>query len=169
MQDAKRIAIIGISGSGKSVLSRTLHKKTGLPLFHMDQLFWRGSWEAIPEEEYLSRHKEIIAGEKWLIEGYIEGKMANRLRRADLILYLDYPGSLCVWRVIQRWMMHRKESRPELPKEALEKLDYRFLWIVFRRFERPGIENAIVAAGNPSALRFRSPRQLKDFLTAQNI
>lgn len=47
-----RIAIIGISASGKSVFARELAGKTGLPLIHMDQLFWTGNWQEIPEAGY---------------------------------------------------------------------------------------------------------------------
>ena len=58
--DAKRIAIIGVNASGKSVFARQLAERTGLPLFHMDNLFWKGSWEAVPEEGYLAEEKKLV-------------------------------------------------------------------------------------------------------------
>ena len=36
----KRIIVIGCPGSGKSTLSRKLHKITGIPLFHLDMMYW---------------------------------------------------------------------------------------------------------------------------------
>lgn len=89
---ANRISIIGISGSGKSVFSRELAKKTGLPLFHMDQLFWKGYWQEVPESEYLVEHAKLVSKDSWIIEGYIDGKMADRLNRSDTVIFLDYPG-----------------------------------------------------------------------------
>lgn len=122
----KRISIIGISGSGKSVFSRIVAEKTKLPLFHMDQLFWKGNWEEIPEQEYLAEHQKLIQKDRWIIEGYIDEKMSDRLKRSDVVIFLDYPGWFCAWRVLKRWFVHRKQSRPELPREAVERLKTRF-------------------------------------------
>ncbi|MEK7099285.1 MAG: hypothetical protein AAB916_02115 [Patescibacteria group bacterium] len=134
----------------------------------MDQLFWRGNWEAIPEEEYVIQHEDILARENtWIIEGYVDEKMARRLTAADVILYLDYSGVRCFFRVLKRWLRHRYESRPELPNEALERFDRKFLWIVFNRLERPAIEKALARAGNPKAIRSSSPRELKSFLEGE--
>ena len=116
-----RISVIGISGSGKSIFSRKLAECLQLPLFHMDQLFWKGNWEAIPEAEYLVKHAELIQRPQWIIEGYVDEKMSDRLKAADLVLYLDYSGARSAWHVLRRWFMHRKESRPELPSEARER------------------------------------------------
>ncbi len=164
-----RIAIIGISASGKSVLAREIASKTGLPLVHMDQLFWKGNWEAVPEAEYLKKHQEIIQQDKWIIEGYVEENMADRLKRADQIIYLDYSGPVSALRLVLRWLKHRKQARPELPKEALEEWKHETFWKVLRRKERIRIENALEAAGRPPVIRIKSPRELKIFLKNYKI
>jgi adenylate kinase family enzyme len=156
-----KIAIIGISGSGKSTLSRKIAKLTNLSLFHMDELFWRGNWEAVPEKMYLQKHREIIERDDWIIEGYVDSAMSERLQRADQIIYFDYSGFLCAWRLVKRWLKHRKESRPELPKEALEKLQGSFLWTVFRRKERLQIEKALKGIDDSRVVRVKSPIGLK--------
>jgi adenylate kinase family enzyme len=138
-----KIAVIGISGSGKSTFSRKLAEQTGLPLFHMDQLFWKGNWEEVPESEYLIAHHQLVQRDQWIIEGYIDSKMSERLKSADLVIFLDYPGWLCAWWVLKRWFNHRKESRPELPKEALEQLKGEFMWRVFKRHERIPVMEAL--------------------------
>ncbi len=161
----RRIALIGISASGKSTVSRVIESKTKLPLFHMDQLFWKGNWEAVPEEEYLEKHTSIIAQERWIIEGYVDEKMSERLGRADIVLYLDYSGIRCAFQLVKRWLTHRKESRPELAQEALEKLSVSFLWLVFTRGERPRIEGALGEVIPKNLYRFTTPRDLKDFVS----
>ena len=120
----------------------------------------------MPEAVYLAKHASLIAGAEWIIEGFVEEAMAERLRMADLVLYLDYSGMRCTWQVLRRWLAHRKTSRPELPSEAVDWIDARFLWLVFTRGERRHIESAITAT-NPARLeRFRSPRALERFLAS---
>jgi adenylate kinase family enzyme len=45
----KRIAIIGCGGSGKTVLATQLGAKLGLPVPHLDRLFWRAGWQQMPK------------------------------------------------------------------------------------------------------------------------
>ena len=65
----KRIMIIGCGGSGKSTLARQLGDKTGLPVVHLDQLFWRPGWVHISREEFNAAHREAVMGERWIIDG----------------------------------------------------------------------------------------------------
>jgi adenylate kinase family enzyme len=109
-------------------------------------------------------HEEVIRQERWIIEGYIDEKMTDRVRVADLVLYLDYSGLRCAWRVFKRWFSHRKESRPELPREALEELGTKFLWMVLNRKERKDIENSLRHVNRSKIVRFTSPHQLERFM-----
>ena len=36
----KKIIILGCCGSGKSVFAKKLNEKTGLPLYHLDNIYW---------------------------------------------------------------------------------------------------------------------------------
>jgi hypothetical protein len=49
----KKIVVIGSGGSGKSMFSQELGEITGLPVIHLDKLFWRPNWTRTPEEEWL--------------------------------------------------------------------------------------------------------------------
>ena len=51
----ERILIIGCPGSGKSTLARALKEKLGLPLIHLDQLWWQPGWEHVSREEFDAR------------------------------------------------------------------------------------------------------------------
>lgn len=130
----------------------------------MDSLFWRGAWEPVPEPEYLEHHARLVAEPAWIIEGYVDEAMASRLHLANQVIYLDYPGPLCAWRVLRRWLAHRRRSRPELPQAARERLSLRFLLIVLRRAERPAVEAALQGVDPAKVLRATSPRQLETVL-----
>jgi adenylate kinase family enzyme len=162
--DHRRIAIVGISGAGKSTLGRRLAAATGLPAVYMDRVFWTGNWQPVPEAAYLAEHAVLIQAEEWIIEGFVEPSMAERLRLADLVLYLDYSGVRCGWRVLRRWLFHRKVSRPELPSEALDWIDAKFLWLIVTRGERRHIEAALAVAKPTRLETFSSPRALERFL-----
>ena len=124
----------------------------------MDSLFWRGAWEPVPEAEYLQRHERLVAEPAWIIEGYVDEAMSTRLHRADRVIYLDYPGPLCAWRVLRRWLAHRRRSRPELPAAAHERLSLSFLLTVLGRAERPAIEAALRGVDPAKVLRVTTPR-----------
>ena len=51
--DRKKIIIIGCPGSGKSTFARRLHDVTGLPIYHLDNLFWKA------DRTHISRDDEL--------------------------------------------------------------------------------------------------------------
>ena len=57
--EAKRILILGCGGAGKSTLARRLGAATGLPVVHLDGLYWQPGWlkTELPDkwEYYLDR------------------------------------------------------------------------------------------------------------------
>ncbi len=161
-----RIAVVGIGGSGKSTFARVLAERITLPLFHMDKLFWRGNWEEVPASEYLPAHQELVEKEKWIIEGFVDESMRSRTECADLVIYLDFSGIRCLYRVLKRFFQYRKKSRPELHEDALEEVSFNFWWTVLTRGERPGIEVALANVKPEKVIRLRSPKEVSLFLSA---
>ena len=48
----RRVIVTGLAGSGKSTFSISLAAKTGLPVIHLDLLFWKPGWVAPSETEW---------------------------------------------------------------------------------------------------------------------
>lgn len=51
MTKYRRICILGNSGAGKSTLAAALGDVSGLPVVHLDRIFWKPGWIEAPEAE----------------------------------------------------------------------------------------------------------------------
>ena len=56
----KRVAVFGNAGGGKSTLARHLAEITRLPLHVLDKLQFKPGGDAVPREEYLKAHAELL-------------------------------------------------------------------------------------------------------------
>jgi adenylate kinase family enzyme len=135
----QRILVIGIPGAGKSTFSRALGARTGLPLIHLDQEFWRPGWVETPRAEWRPRVVELAWRERWIMEGNYAGTFDLRLPRADTLLWFDYPTAKCVGRVLRRIASSYGTVRADMGAGCPERLDWEFLRYVarFNRVERP--------------------------------
>src|SRR5690242_2247702 len=66
----KRVAVFGNAGGGKSTLARRLADLTGLPLFVVDMMQFKAGGKAVPHDEYLKAHAELLRRDEWIIDGY---------------------------------------------------------------------------------------------------
>jgi adenylate kinase family enzyme len=58
----ERVVILGCAGTGKSTLARRLGAKTGLPVVHLDALFWEPGWQESDPAVFRQRVTEALAG-----------------------------------------------------------------------------------------------------------
>ena len=128
----KRILLIGCPGSGKSTLAKKLGQKTGLPVIHLDTIYWLPHWERRPTEEFESILKEELEKETWIIDGNYNRTLDLRISYCDLIIYLDIPRRVCLWSVIKRRIQYANKTREDMQKECNEVIDYSFISYVYR-------------------------------------
>lgn len=136
----RRIMIIGGSGSGKSTLARQLGAITGLPVVHIDPMYWAPGWVQRPDQETAAMIAEAAARPEWIFEGNHSRSMTQRAARADLIIFLDMPRLMRVRRVIWRSLRHWGRSRPDMGAGCPERIDLDFVfgWVwTFDRTHRP--------------------------------
>ncbi|AUG78265.1 hypothetical protein CFP65_3472 [Kitasatospora sp. MMS16-BH015] len=102
-----RVAVIGSPGSGKSTFCHAL-AGAGLPLYHLDDLYWGPGWRRTPEEEWRRKVAGLAAGEQWIVDGNHLATIPERLARAEIAVLLDPPALLCAWRVLRRSLRLRR-------------------------------------------------------------
>lgn len=168
--DYRRIIIIGSGGAGKSTLARQLGSITGTPVIHLDAIYWRPGWQPVGEEEFDARLSAELKKERWIIDGNFGRTLAQRARRSDLVIYLDYSSVVCLCGVIGRRIKYRGRTREDMTEGCEEKLDWEFLkWVVsFKKTKKPEIlatlEQEQEAGARFELVIFRNRRQAKRWL-----
>jgi adenylate kinase family enzyme len=134
----RRVVILGCSGAGKSTFANALGQRTGLPVIHLDALFWQPGWKE-PEPG-------AIAGDAWITDGnYVSRTYDLRLPRADMVIFVHQPRWLCIFRILWRWLSNFGGARPDLAPGCPENFDWPFfLWTW--RFERQSQPRIIAEA-----------------------
>jgi adenylate kinase family enzyme len=84
----QRVAIVGTPGAGKSTLAREVGARAGLPVIHLDEHHFLPGWQRRPDEEWERISDELLAGERWVMDGAFA--MEKAAERADTIVFLDF-------------------------------------------------------------------------------
>jgi len=160
-----RVLVLGNGGSGKSQLARELSRRTGLPIVHLDPLFWRPGWKAGPRDEFRRELEEVVARDRWIIDGNFTNAGDSRFERADTAIFLDLPRHICMTRAVRRFLRDRRKRRPDLPEGCPEALDRDFLkWMWnFDRDDRPQILGRL-RRSEANVVHLRSPAEVERYL-----
>lgn len=131
-----KVIVIGCPGSGKSTFSRALGEQTGLPLFHLDNLYWKADKTTLPKPLFRQALEEILKQERWIIDGNYGSTLEMRMQACDTVFFLDYPTAVCLQGVSSRKGKHRSDM-PWIEQAGEE--DGEFLAFIkdYRRVSRP--------------------------------
>ncbi len=131
---ASRIMIVGGPGSGKSWLAGELHRISGLPVWHMDQIHWLPGWVERDRQEKDLLTRRVHARPDWIFEGGHSRTYRERAARADVLIWLDLPFWLRARRVLARSWRHAGRVRPDMAEGCPEEWGrqttqfLRFMW-----------------------------------------
>jgi len=129
----KRVIVIGSPGSGKSTLARKLHEKTGLPLYPLDNVWWKQDRTHVTREAFDAALAEILQADEWIIDGNYSRTVEPRIKACDTVIFLDYDEDVCMQGISERV----GQARPDIPWTEKE-LDPELIDLVLHFRERNG-------------------------------
>lgn len=158
---ARKIMVIGCPGSGKSRFSRLLAERIGLPLYHLDMIYWKSDRTTVPREEFKQRLSEILSKDCWLIDGNYGSTMEMRLSECDTVFFFDYPTELCISGIKERF----GKPRPDMPWTETEE-DPEFIEFIsnFNKESRPKILALFEKYPTKKVVTFRSREETDQYL-----
>ena len=157
----KKVLVIGCPGSGKSTFSRALHSALGLPLYHLDMLYWNAEKTTVEKSVFLQRLEEALKKDRWIIDGNYLSTMELRLKNCDTVIFLDYPLSTCIGGVLERM----GKPRSDMPWVETEE-DEEFMDFIksFEEKSRPEVMKLLEKHKDKRIHIFRSRKEQDEFL-----
>ena len=163
----ERILIIGCGGAGKSTLAKKLGEKTGLPVVHLDQIYWSpGNWQHLEKDEFDALLMQELQKPRWILDGNFNRTMELRLEKCDTVIYLDFNRITCIlgWmkRVVKNWGTAREDMAPGC-NEWFDPEFAKWLWN-FNKLNRSRYLAILEKQKDKEVYIFRNRRQVRNFL-----
>lgn len=150
--DYKKVIVLGNNGSGKSYFSKKLAEITGLPLIHLDLLYWKENWMHPSREEWAEIQRNLLLEKEWIIDGMHISTLEIRFKEADAIYFLDIDTDNCLESVRQRESQDRTDFPNHLDKQQGN----------FETFERGVLE--FEEKRKPRIIELHNKYPIKDFI-----
>jgi len=165
----QRVMIIGGAGAGKSTLAIQLGEITGLPVVHIDPMYWKPGWVQRDMTETRSMLRAAVQERAWIFDGNSSSTFGERLERADTLIFLDISTTRRLWRVLRRTLVSYGKARPDVQEGCPERFDLGFLqWVT--GYSRNGRHKALAllkrASPHLKIHHFRSPSDVRQYLEA---
>lgn len=163
----QRVLVIGPCGSGKSTLSVRLGQMLGLPVVHLDHLYWSSGWVEHDKQQWPSTVRKAMGTPTWIMDGDYSGTLVERLDACDAVIFLDFSRLTCMWRVLRRIVRYRGRARPDMPAGCPERFDVAFLvWVWnYRSRTRPRVVELLKSLRrNQTVVRLRTPAEVEVFI-----
>ena len=162
----KKVIVIGCPGSGKSTVSRTLHNKTGIPLYHLDMMYWNADKTTVEKSVFLERLSDVLEKDEWIIDGNYSSTMELRMVACDTVIFLDYPLDVCLDGIRER----RGKPRSDMPWIENEE-DSEFIEFIksYNEQQKPKVLELLKKYSDKNIIILESREQADAFLNGENL
>ena len=162
----KKVIVIGCPGSGKSTVSRALHNKTGIPLYHLDMMYWNADKTMVEKHIFLERLSAVMEQEEWIIDGNYGSTMELRMAVCDTVIFLDYPLDVCLDGIKER----RGKPRSDMPWIETEE-DEEFIEFIknYNDQQKPKVLELLEKYSDKNIVIFKSREQADAFLNGEKL
>ncbi|MGI9049169.1 MAG: AAA family ATPase [Rubrobacteraceae bacterium] len=136
-------------------------------MIHLDQFYWRPGWRETPSDEWDGIVRGLIGRESWIMDGNYGGTLDIRLEAAEAVIFLDFPRTLCIRRVMARRLRYARRIRLDMASGCPEHLTFKFLKYLWRYpvEQRPGILEKLERRSDDKIVQIlRSPEQVHEFV-----
>lgn len=161
----KRIAVIGLPGSGKSTFAVKMGKILNIPVHHLDRHMFEGKTKR-EKSEFLSIKEELVNKESWIIEGCSISTLEMRFARADTLIYFHLPRWLCIWRVCKRLFTFDEKLADTGCLKGINWALIKYIWN-FDRDKRQNIEELRQRYPNVEFILFRHSQDPEKYLKSK--
>jgi energy-coupling factor transporter ATP-binding protein EcfA2 len=132
----RRVAVLGMTASGKSTLAKELARLLGVPHVELDGIVHGPNWVDLSREEFRARTAEALSDAGWVSDGNYSAVRDLTIGQAETVIWLDYPIIIPLWRVFPRTLRRiiRQEElwngNRETLRGALFGRDSLVIWIL---------------------------------------
>ena len=120
--------VCGVTGSGKTTVSRRIAAALGVPAIELDSLYHQPNWQPTPDEEFRRKVQGALdrSPDGWVTDGNYRVVHPVVLPRADTFVWLRLPWRVSYWRMVKR-TIRRARTKEELWNKNTESWRLSFL------------------------------------------
>lgn len=167
----QKIALFGPPATGKSTLARWLSTELGHLHTDLDDILFTPAGP-LPLPEFRRQAAEITQQDAWVVEGNFS-KLADVVwYRADVLVWLDFPLPLIVYRIVRRSLrqLTGREDSPQARRLTWSQAFFKrrsLLRTAIRKYRnnRPRYARQVAETADRGVevVRLRSPRQVQQW------
>lgn len=168
MGNLKRVAIIGAPGSGKTTLAIELKDIYKLPVVFLDSFYQLPNWVMRDPKERDEMILNETKKEEWIIDGTFIDTLEERVKVADLIIFLDFSTKVQLKGIFKRFFSNIGKEKIDMPG-CKERLNPSFIAYVttYNKRRRKYLIEILEKYDKKKILQFKTQAELKVWLDEQ--